>query len=371
VRAIEPECESDEASLLGHTLATAGNLTRGPHFKVGRTRHYTNEYIAIVGDTSKSRKGTGADWILDIFRTADPEWAGQAVVGGASTGEGLIEKLKNQKSEVKRLLLMETELVRVLSSMEREGATLSVVLRQAWDKDKLQTIVKVNPQEVEGAHVSAIGHITETELRQKLTQVQVGNGFGNRIAWLCAKRSKLLPEGGSLSDEELQPLIKRLQDAIQFMRQTGHTEMKRNDEARVLWHQVYAELSEGGSGLFASITNRAEAHVMRFATIYSLLDSSTVIRAEHLRGALAFWKYAKDSARYLWGDSIGDPIADEIIAALRRSPEGMTRNDLINHFSRHNTDKVNAALTMLARSGRARFIKETTSGRPAERWFSL
>jgi Protein of unknown function (DUF3987) len=371
VSLIEPQCESDQAALLAQVLVAVGNLTRGPHFRVGRTRHCTNEFIAIVGDTAKSRKGTGADWILDMFEQADPEWSSKAVAGGASTGEGLIEKLKTLGDEIKRLMLVESELARVLTSMGRDGNTLSMVMRQAWDKDRLETIVKTNAQKVEGAHLSVIGHITEDELRRKLTTTEAANGFANRFAWVCAKRSKLLPDGGSLSDDEMKPIVRRLRDVIEFMRKTGCTELKRNDEARALWHQIYGELSEGRFGLFGCVTNRAEAHVMRFACIYALLDLSSVIRIEHLKAALAFWKYALDSALYLWGDAIGDPVADEIIAALHRSPEGLTRTEISDLFSRHQTEKAGLALRALAKSGRVRFVMETTAGRPTERWFVL
>ena len=32
------------------------------------------------------------------------------------------------------------------------------------------------------------------ELRRYLTATETGNGFGNRFLWVCAKRSKVLPE---------------------------------------------------------------------------------------------------------------------------------------------------------------------------------
>jgi len=60
---------------------------------------------------------------------------------------------------------------------------------------------------------------------------------------------------------------------------------------------------------------RAEAQVVRLALIYALLDCAREIRAEHLRAALAIWTYCEASARFIWGDSLGDPTADEILRA--------------------------------------------------------
>jgi hypothetical protein len=50
-------------------------------------------------------------------------------------------------------------------------------------------------------------------------------------------------------------------------------------EAKRLWEQVYADLSEGRPGLLGAIVGRAEAHVVRLGLIYNLLDCSETIGA--------------------------------------------------------------------------------------------
>ena len=108
--------------------------------------------------------------------------------------------------------------------------------------------------------------------------------------------------------------------------------------------------------------------------IYALLDRQDFIDAPHLRAALACWAYAEESARFIFGDSLGDPIADEILRALRQRPEGMTRNDLLDHFGRNrSSSEIGRALAVLATGNFAFCTKETTKGgpgRPAERWFA-
>ena len=54
----------------------------------------------------------------------------------------------------------------------------------------------------------------------------------------------------------------------------------------------------------------------------------------HLRAALACWAYAERSARFIFGDTLGDPVADEILRALRQQPAGMTRNEIRDLFDR-------------------------------------
>ena len=114
---------------------------------------------------------------------------------------------------------------------------------------------------------------------------------------------------------------------------------------------------------------RAEAQVMRLALLYALADSADSIRKEHLIAALGLWDYAEASARHIFGDALGDPVADEILAALRAAPEGLTRNDIRELFGRHKrSHEIGRALGVLARQGLATCARQETAGRPAEVW---
>jgi hypothetical protein len=149
--------------------------------------------------------------------------------------------------------------------------------------------------------------------------------------------------------------------------------MKRDASARELWLEVYPELSEGKPGMFGAVTGRAEAQVMRLACLYALLDCSMTIRKPHLEAALELWRYAEDSAKFIFGDAMGDPTADAILGALREAGEaGMTRTQISDLLKRHaSRAAIGTALTSLAEAGRAYFRKEQTEGRPVERWFAL
>ena len=136
-------------------------------------------------------------------------------------------------------------------------------------------------------------------------------------------------------------------------------------------YEVYPELSAGSPGLLGAVTSRAEAQVMRLACIYALLDLRDHVRAVHLRAALAFWKYAEASARFIFGDSIGDPLADELLRALRKNTDGLSRTEIRDLFGRNRrSDEIERALTVLAQSGLARPQTQDREGkgRPSERW---
>ena len=57
---------------------------------------------------------------------------------------------------------------------------------------------------------------------------------------------------------------------------------------------------------------------MRLALIYALLDQAEAIDVVHLEAGLAVWQYCEASARYIFGDLLGDPAADLILQTLRR-----------------------------------------------------
>jgi hypothetical protein len=183
------------------------------------------------------------------------------------------------------------------------------------------------------------------------------------------KRSKFLPDGGSLHTVDFARLLHRLGDVIQFGRTVG--EIKRDQEAGELWHEVYPHLSRDRVGLYGAVTSRAEAHTLRLSCLYALLDRSTVVRLPHLAAALEVWRYCEDSCRFIFGDSLGDVTADTIRAALRRNPTGLTRTEISSLFDRHKpVDQVTRSLELLRNQKMAEFRSRATKGRPAERWFA-
>ena len=304
--------------------------------------------------TAKGRKGTSRGYVLKQARSIEPEWAAERLLTGLSSGEGLISAARQKDSEAavqgSRLLVLESELASVLQSLKRQGNTLSAVIREAWDTGNLQIATRNDPIHVTDAHISIIAHITRDELKRLITSTEMANGFANRFLWVCAKRSKLLPEGGNLDWESLTPLTNQLRDAVASAKTMA--QIKRDESARALWHDVYEELSEGQPGLSGAATSRAEPQVMRLALIYALLDCSNLIRRAHLLAALALWKYCKDSADYIFAQSQGDSVADRILRELLTRDDGMSRTEIRDVFQRNrDKDDIDRALDALAKQG--------------------
>ena len=110
---------------------------------------------------------------------------------------------------------------------------------------------------------------------------------------------------------------------------------------------------------------------MRLACIYACLDCSPSIRKEHLKAALAFWEYCEASVRFIFGDALGDALADELLKALRNQPDGLTRTEIRDLFGRNRkAGEIERALCTLAEYGLAESVQAPTDsgGRPPERW---
>jgi hypothetical protein len=309
-------------------------------------------------------------------------------VSGLSSGEGLkynvrdaSEKMtKNKNGEFvteivdegvidKRLLVIESEFAQALRAMQRQGNTLSSTVREAWDSGRLATLTKNDPITATGAHVCIIAHITENELRAELTATEAANGFANRFLFVAVKRANVLPFGGdAMPDNLVANFGSRLTALAATARTRQATQM--TPEARKVWAAVYPTLSEGRPGLLGSVTARAEAQCLRLALIYALLDGADHIDKPHLLAALAVWEYCDVTARYVFGDALGDRVADEILRSVRLAGSGgRTRTELRDLFNRHESaERIGQALELLMGRHLLTMEMRATGGRPEEIW---
>ena len=134
--------------------------------------------------------------------------------------------------------------------------------------------------------------------------------------------------------------------AIKEARQVG--QMDRTPAARDAWAAAYPALSADAPGLYGAVTARAEAHALRLALVYALMDGAARIDVPHLAAALVVLQYCLDSARHLFGDATGNPLADRIWRAHAAAIAG--------------------ALDEPERAGRVIRSERPTDGRTAEVW---
>jgi len=382
VRAVAAQSEADPAAIIVQFLAAFGSLVgRRAYFPAERDRHYPNLFAVLVGETSRGRKGASWGQAICVFERLSPqvdEWLANCTSSGLSSGEGLIHALRDRAASDdasgptsapadRRLLVRESEFAAVLKMFQREGNTLSAVLRQAWDGETLNIITKHSAEKASGAHISVIGHITREKLTRNLSQTEVANGLGNRFLWLCVRRSKLLPEGGDEAAVHLTAARKWLRRALEWVWTLDETPLRRSPEASHIWRESYEELTAGEPGLAGALLARAEAQVMRLASIYALLHGEAEISRYSLRAALALWEYCEHSTRAIFGSASGDSVMDTILGALRLAPDGLARTQIASLFSKNLPgSRITQALEALMARGLVISYFVLTAGRSAE-----
>lgn len=402
IKLIEPHTESDPVALLVNFLTAFSSIIgNGPFFQIEATKHKLKLFSVYVGDTSKARKGTALNQIRRFFGEVDEEWEKNNIVSGSSSGEGLINAVRDATTKLKdgeeivveegvkdkRLLLVEEEFASTLKVMSREGNTLSPIIRNAWDRGDLRTLTRNAPLKATNTHIAIIGHITRDELLRYLTGTEMANGFCNRFLWFCQKRSKELPHGGNLKDEDLESVRERLKIAVLFAQgqnRDGWTgdevdqikhwdstwrdeEIRWSKETKPLWTKIYHDLTADIPGLVGAMSARIEPYTIRLSCLYALLDLSKEIRVEHLKAAVAIVDYAVQSLEYIFQNSIGDPLGNEILTALATDPQGLTKTALNDYFGGHkSSEQISNSLESLLKINRIKVTKETTNGRPRD-----
>ena len=152
--------------------------------------------------------------------------------------------------------------------------------------------------------------------------------------------------------------------------------MGMSEAARALWVKVYDRLSAERLGLYGKMTSRAEAQTRRLACLFALLDKRAAVEVSHLKAALAVWAFADRTVRFVFGEQIGDALADTLLAALRKAgANGCTLSDLHAATGRNvKASILHEKLSFLERNGYARHVPEppgARGGHPGERWYSV
>jgi uncharacterized protein DUF3987 len=377
VQMLAPCTEADSVAVLAISLALVGTIIGdGPHVRLGGVNHPARVWPLVVGSTGGGRKGTAqatATYFVSSFNSFTREWLAARTRTGLSTGEGLIAALtpptdpEDDRPKDGRLIAYEPEFGRVLAVMRRDGATLGTVLRSLWETDRAAVLTRGQPLTVVGAHLVVPAHISPRELRLKLAEADLAGGTLNRFLPLLAERSQLLPIEPELPDLTAinEPLGDRLRNLPSQL-------MRRSPDADQLWTVAYQAMAhDEGDGLLGAVLARGPAQTMRLAMIYALADGAvSVIGVDHLRAALALWKYCADSARVLFGDLSGSSDLDRLADFIASASEGRTATEVSGLFGRNKPSaELSKLLDELVNLGDVvREEDRKTGGRPTTRY---
>ncbi|MBW8852773.1 MAG: DUF3987 domain-containing protein, partial [Bradyrhizobium sp.] len=369
---LEPTTEAEPAAILGHLLVAVGAFCGpGPHLRVGNQKMPAKTFAVVVGASAKARKGTAWGDAATVLERVDPEFftlRGQYVTG-LSSGEGLIARLKDDDRDHlfalddgaprpvadPRLLVVEPEWGKVLRLNQRQGNTLSAIIRETWDTGPLQVLTRADPLRATHHHVGLLGHVTVDELVAELDSTSAANGFANRHLFLHVTRTKILPRPAQPDEARLGLLALGLRRAITAAQE--RREVFLSPGAQSMWDDLYRRMEEvpEPTGIAAHLLQRGPAQTLRLALIYALTNSAPVVDVEHLLAAHAVWRYAEASVLHIFGQRLGDPVAERLLKALRKAgPGGLTGREQHQALDGNATkEALGRAIALLIRLGLA------------------
>lgn len=369
VAAIAPYTEAAPVALLLTLLTAFGNAAGATsRALVGDDEHPARLFVVLVGPTARGAKGTSLAAVRPILRAADEAWFSTARISGFASGEAIVARLSGQLHSIqeapieKRAFVVEPEFSRLLIVNGRDGSTASPVLRGAWDEGRLQLIRAKQELFASGAHLSLLGHVTSDELCARIAGTDISGGFANRVLFACVERAQRIASPRVLDPSLVAALAMRLRTAMNFAREKR--ELRRTPEADAIWADFY-ENEPDRDGIVGEITARSAAQRLRLSVAYALLDTSPVVRPEHVFAAEAALRYCAASVEHLFGDLRGNDVQERLLRGVRDVyPCGLDGREQYALFGRHvSADRLSIARNALERCGLVRTVYETTGGR--------
>lgn len=381
--------EADPSAIMMALVVGVGNMIGdGPYVEpVSNIRQHTRLNVLIVGSSAKARKSAAWGQAEHILEMVDPKWVDR-IMGGFGSGHILVDQLSSinnltvgedliQNAFDKRVLIREDEFVRVLKTVNNEGSIYSAILRSAFDGGKLEVRSRQKTSVVPKGqhHISLVGAITVEELQSTLTNTEAYNGFGNRILYVFARKTKNV----AISDEELDET--KLLNIVETLRlrvadAQGRGRLYFTDAGKEEWRRVYDELqADDPEGLLGTIIARSDVLTLRLALIFALVDGSNKIDKQHIQAGKAVWDYCRDTAAYVFKkrgnveitgdnkkhDNLKTKMYDEI---YNRAFEGMGLSEIkTNVANRNNVMLVDEVIKELIAEGLIESYKISEPGK--------
>lgn len=380
---LKEACEVSTRFSEASKVAVAANIISTFSAIVGRTAYqhigdgvcHARPFFLLTGKTGKARKGTSEytpKRLFDAVETmlGEDYTPAKRHEGGLSTGEGLGWTIRDdtldEDGEVteagvkdKRLYISEAEFAGTMAAASREKNNLSATIRTAWDGKTISPLVKNAKWCTTNPHIVITGHITSAELLDRMSDVDAQSGFMNRFVILHIVRPKLVPLPKRTPDADVQRIAALFAEAVIFARGNDEQasdglEMKLSPEANKYWCGRYKALTKEDSGLAGVLLVRTEIYCRMFAMIFALLDKSAVIEVDHIKAALAWIKYWRDSVRYIFQTLAAKAEASKmsdtakIVYEFISSSPKCTRTELTSHFkNKLNSSEITQGLNYL------------------------
>ena len=314
--------EADPAGVHAALLSLSGALAgTSPHVRIGNTRHPLLIWPLLIGRTNSGRKGEATSTAMRIGDNADRDLE-LIRAGGLSSGEGLIERIRDSDGPEdkggtgdKRLLVVEPEMGRAMAASARDGSTLPGILRDAWEGRPLAVMNKKAISACE-SHIAVIGNVTPAEFRAKVRASDMAGGTWNRYLPIYVERRRLIADPQGFSPEDLDFYGGKLRDAIRSARERRSISL--SPDAHELWvDSIYPEFAEFDEDTRAAeFVQRAAPYIRRIAALYAALDGRWLVSVADLDAAAMLVRYSIASAEFTFDPSPRDAQLDKLRRAV-------------------------------------------------------
>lgn len=262
--------------------------------------------------------------------------------GGLSTGEGVAYELRDdivtEKGETqkgvddKRLCVIESEFVNLLSVCNRSGSILSGTVRKLFDGDSIEPMTKTSRTSCKAPHVHIGAHITPEELLAKLDSVSISNGFANRFPIYSGIQPVYQPIPKVIEQELLVDHAKKINSILAWCHKDQKS-VTMSECYKELWIEKYSDLKQIGAkgSIEQSLMSRAPHYASMYAMLFAAMDKTTEVTAQHLMSALAWVDYWHESVRYIFNTEAAAYKADQLnlqaVEVLNTIKELISNND--------------------------------------------
>jgi hypothetical protein len=177
-----------------------------------------------------------------------------------------------------------------------------------------------------------------------MSEKDAANGLANRFLYFFAERRGVVPFPQPTPEPVVNDLVRRAAEIIRWAWQNS-TAMRLDGEAKVLYEQFYrsfhrSQRQSGGIERVKQLCERHPPYALRMATLFAITDRTEIVRAEHMRAALAWVRYSADSIRFLFAQGAAARPANEATAlgekilALFSGDAELTRTEISNRLHR-------------------------------------
>lgn len=290
---------------------------------VGDCLHPARLFSVHVGRSATGGKGDSIALLKKIIAYLDakyPQLTPMFHAGGLSTREGLALKLHDGYEEKgkeipavldKRLMIVESEFVKLLKLGKNDTNSILAVIRELWDYGgSIQPLTKTTPIRSTKPHISIYGNITPDELKATINVNEIYGGTVNRFLFLFAERLEMVAFPQETPENLVMAMAEDVAEVILWAKATYGTGRDDNDcpvvnlaeDAKELWEHEFPRLMvRFGTSVVAEATNRRAPYALRIALLFAITDRSLVITAKHLTAAIAWVDASAQTAEYLFG----------------------------------------------------------------------